>query len=235
MQDLFVWIVLLPIIAIYAAFIAAMFIRVYAPLLFSDILLSLHIAASRRKTEKFFKNRASNAAKKLYAECEKNGIKIGFGIVGAKYAGIAFWTKRKWYIFLDNSYLSQDTNGLLEISLAHEISHCLIIREPPAEFCAQKKIICELLREKWAWEAALELFKKLGITIDEKEFWNRARAAFATHIYGFMPKSCDAILKLNCPRMMEFFPSPLFRETSEEEIKKYLLEIPEKNIIKKSD
>lgn len=230
MQNLFVWIVLLPILAFYAAFIIFMFIRVYDPLLYYEALFSLHIAIGRKRTEKFFKSQ-SNAARKLYAECEKMKIKVGFGIIGGKYCGIAFPMKKRNYIFLDVSYLSRNTNGLLEISLAHEIGHYLIHREPPIEFCEQKNITCELLREKMAWEASFGLLKKLDIAVDEDAFWKRARAAFATHIRDFTLKNCDAVPKLNCSRVFEFFPSPLFKEASDEEIKKYLLEIPETNII----
>lgn len=236
MENLFVWIILLPIIAIYAALIAAYSVKISAPELYADILFSLHIAVRRKKTENFFKNQ-SKAAQKLYAYRERIGAKVAIAKIGARYGGCVFFIKNKKtaYIFLDDSYLLQNTNGLLETTIAHELGHCLARYEPPIEFCEQKNIICELLREKMAWEAALALFKKLNIVVDEDAFWKRARATFATYIYDFTLKNCDAIPKLNCLRAFEFFPSPLFplfKEISDEEIKKYLLEIPEENIIK---
>lgn len=231
MENLFVWIVLLPIVAIYGMAIILHFIIAYDPELYLNILFSLRAAYCLEKTEKFFKNQ-SKAARKLY-DCGKQiGAKISITRVNGRYSGVVFFIKRKTYIFFDNSYLYADTNGLLEISLAHELGHCLTRSEPPIEFCGQKKMNCELIREKLAWDAAFALFKELKITIDEEAFWNRARAAFATYVRTFIPKECDAIPKLECSRAFEFFPSPLFKETSDEEIKKYLFEIPETDIIK---
>lgn len=210
------------------------------------LIIKIRFQNLRKKAEikKFF-NEYSPAAKKLYEECARNNIAVGFvkNHSGAAVSGPAP------VIALNNFFLKEisKASGLLELIFVHELGHILADNEKPwTEFwCAKpgKLTFCRLSDEIAAWEKAFLILKEMHIKIDDDVFWREAALRLGTHL-NYFQHVCDKIKTPRCPKITAFLFTEImtkFRNFKQEdlaEIEKIMFSvrnneivIPEKNFI----
>jgi hypothetical protein len=96
-------------------------------------------------------------------------------------------------------------------SLAHELGHKEHDQDPSQKLCPHRFSMHDCVYEEWAaWIRGLKILEKLEISVDYKEFWQRAFKALDSHYRS--KYNCPQFSQGQCPKLSEIKQFEKIRE-----------------------